>query len=167
MNRERWLLICAVVLFSGAGLYYFYPRFAGRGPAGKQTAARAAAEPVAQPVAPQAQQKAAPQSSTETGGLREVIDEKTPWGRNPFLTEEEVARGNRPGTELTVKSIIAGRPRSVATIDGRTVLVGEMVGEETVVEIRPDAVVLESEGRRRILRVREPSIVIDVKERRK
>ncbi|MGH7831549.1 MAG: hypothetical protein ACREP8_15385, partial [Candidatus Binatia bacterium] len=64
-------------------------------------------------------------------------------------------------------SIIAGRPRSVATIDGRTVLVGEMVGEETVVEIRPDAVVLESEGRRRILRVREPSIVIDVKERRK
>lgn len=167
MNRERSLLIGAIVLFCGSGLYYFYPRLAGQGLAGKRTATRTAAESVAQPVAPQARRAAAPQSSREAGGLREIVDEKTPWGRNPFLTEEEVARGSRPGTELTVKSIIAGRPRSVATIDGRTVLVGEMVGEETVVEIRPDAVVLESEGRRRILRVREPSIVIDVKERRK
>jgi len=163
MNRERWLLIGAVVIFFGSGLYY-YVRLGGKGLANKQRTTSVAPQPPAEPTAPR---QLAKESSPAGGTMREQIDEKTPWGRNPFLTEEEAERGNRPGTELAVKTIISGRPRSVATIDGRTVLVGEMVGEETVVEIRPDAVVLESEGRRRILRVREPSVTVEVKERRK
>jgi hypothetical protein len=163
MNRERWLLIGAVVIFFGSGLYY-YVRLGGKGLANKQRTTSVAPQPSAEPIAPQ---QLAQESSPAGRTVRGEIDDKTPWGRNPFLTEEEAERGSRPGTELAVKTIISGRPRSVATIDGRTVLVGEMVGEETVVEIRPDAVVLESEGRRRILRVREPSVTVEVKERRK
>lgn len=163
MNRERWLLIAAVVLFSGVGIYY-YLRPGRAGLAKRQETAGVAAKPSDQPPVPQ---PVASQSSPEVRTARGPLDEKTPWGRNPFLTEEEAERGRLPGTELTVKAIIAGRPKSVATIDGRTVLVGEMVGEEKVVEIRPDAVVLESEGRKRILRVREPSVTIEVKERQK
>jgi len=103
-----------------------------------------------------------------TGNKGEVLDDKTPWGRNPFLTAEEEA-GERPreGDGLQVKAIIMGWPKSVATIDGRTVAVGEKVGEETVQEIRSDAVVLERDGNRRILRVSEPSISIRVRDVKK
>lgn len=55
----------------------------------------------------------------------------------------------------------------MATVDGRTVVVGEKIGEETVIEIRPDGVVLERNRRKRVLRVREPSISVIVKEEKK
>lgn len=162
MNRERWLLIISIFFFSGLGIYYLWPGKVAV--LNREKTASVAAQELAQPPAPQ---RLAGQSFPGIRAIGDVLDEKTPWGRNPFLTEEEAERGRRPGTELMVKTIISGRPRSVATIDGRTVLVGEKVGEETVVEIRPDAVVLESEGRKRILRIREPSVPIEVKERRK
>ncbi len=78
------------------------------------------------------------------------------WGRNPFLTPDEEATGGRPGTKgLDVKTIIVGEDKSVATLGRYTVSVGEKIGEEKVVEIRRDAVVLERNGRRRILRAAE------------
>jgi len=78
------------------------------------------------------------------------------WGRNPFLTPEEEATGGRPGTKgLNIKTIIVGEDKSVATLGRYTVSVGESIGEEKVVEIRRDAVVLERNGRRRILRAAE------------
>jgi len=77
-------------------------------------------------------------------------------GRNPFLTPEEETTGGRPGTKgLEVKTIIVGDDRSVATLGRYTVSVGENIGAEKVVEIRRDAVVLERNGRRRILRAAE------------
>ena len=80
------------------------------------------------------------------------------WGRNPFLTPEEEAMGRRGGTQgQTIHAIITGRGRSVAALDGRMVSVGDSIGDEVVVEIRRDAVVLERNGRRRILRVQELS----------
>jgi len=83
-------------------------------------------------------------------------DEAVHWGRNPFLTPEEEATGGRPGTKgLDVKTIIVGEDKSVATLGRYTVSVGENIGEEKVVEIRRDAVVLERNGRRRILRAAE------------
>jgi len=42
-----------------------------------------------------------------------------------------------------------------------------MVGEETVREILPDAVVLEKDGRKRLVKVSEPNISIEVKEKKK
>jgi hypothetical protein len=44
------------------------------------------------------------------------------------------------------------------------VMVGERINEERVVEIRPDAVILEREGRKKILRVSDPTLSIAVKE---
>ena len=84
--------------------------------------------------------------------------ERDGWGRNPFLTPEEEAMGRRGGTQgQTIHAIITGRGRSVAALDGRMVSVGDSIGDEVVVEIRRDAVVLERNGRRRILRVQELS----------
>jgi len=48
-----------------------------------------------------------------------------------------------------------GEDKSVATLGRYTVSVGEKIGEEKVVGIRRNAVVLERNGRRRILRAVE------------
>jgi len=98
---------------------------------------------------------AAGESQPKLSGVRGT-DEAVHWGRNPFLTPEEEATGGRPGTKgLDVKTIIVGEDKSVATLGRYTVSVGENIGEEKVVEIRRDAVVLERNGRRRILRAAE------------
>ncbi|MFB3061678.1 MAG: hypothetical protein ACE10C_09945 [Candidatus Binatia bacterium] len=98
---------------------------------------------------------AAGETQPKLSGVRGT-DEAVHWGRNPFLTPEEEATGGRPGTKgLDVKTIIVGEDKSVATLGRYTVSVGENIGEEKVVEIRRDAVVLERNGRRRILRAAE------------
>lgn len=114
---------------------------------------------------PAAASPTVPQTSIQS----ETINEQSPWGRNPFLTEEEeAAKGkNRGGDGMQVKAIIVGQPKSVATIDGRTVTVGERIGEETVWEILPDAVVLERDGHKRTIKVSEPAVSVEVKERKK
>lgn len=166
MNRERRLLLISILIFTALGVYYLRPGWL------TQLSKKKITSTAAKPQPPQA----APQGITGKGlpevkVQSEVIDENTPWGRNPFLTEAEAARGNAPVTAgldgLKVKAIIMGRPKPVATIDGKTVAVGEKIGEETVVEIRQDSVVLEMEGSKRILRVSEPSISIEVKEGKK
>ncbi len=93
-----------------------------------------------------------PRGSNSPWGEKEV------WGRNPFLTPDEEAGGGRTGIRgPTIQAIITGRGRSVATLDGRMVSVGDPFGDEVVVEIRRDAVVLEINGRRRTLWVQELS----------
>jgi len=82
-----------------------------------------------------------------------AADERAQWGRNPFLTPEEEAAGGRPETSgLEIRAIIVGQHKSVASLGGRTVTVGEKIGEEKVLEIRHDVVVLERDGRRRVLK---------------
>ncbi len=162
MNRERWLLLISILLFVGVAVYYLRPGWVGL------LAGKKALTAVAKPSPP----RTAPQGATEPNLPQvtvqaETVDVSTPWGRNPFLTEEE-AKGRGQGSDgLQVKAIIVGKPKSVATIDGRTVAVGERIGEETVWEIRPDAVVLERDGHKRLLKVSEPTVSVEVKERKK
>ncbi|MCH8056152.1 MAG: hypothetical protein IH857_08400 [Deltaproteobacteria bacterium] len=161
MNRDRWLLLVSILIFVGLAGYYLRPGWVAM-LSRKKTASVAAKSSSPQPVL----RKVAGRSVAEVSVKKNVIDERTPWGRNPFLTEEEEARG-RDREDLQVRAIIVGRPEAVAILDGQAVVVGEKVGEETVWEIRPDAVVLERDGRKRMERVSEPSISIKVKERKK
>ncbi len=164
MNRERWLLIISVFIFVGLGIYYLRsaavaPRFKMKSPSG--AAKLLARRPILE--------GATAQGLPEVAGPDRVVVERTPWGRNPFLTEEEEAGAREPEREpeveeLKIKAIIVGPPRSVATLDRQAVLVGEMIGGETVLDIRQDAVVLEKGGRKRVLRIREPSISIQIKD---
>ncbi|MBI2998028.1 MAG: cbb3-type cytochrome c oxidase subunit 3 [Deltaproteobacteria bacterium] len=160
MNRERWLLLASFLMFVGVGVYYFRPgggvRSAGSSPAGVSQ------PPTFSPFTQEIRGESLPQASIKS----EVVEEQTPWGRNPFLTEKEEVegRGWKRDDGFQVKAIIVGQPRAVATLDGHTVVVGEKVGEETVWEIRPDAVVLEKDGRKRVLRIKEPSIAIEARE---
>jgi len=164
MNRERWLLVASLVMFIGVVVYYL-PSGWVTNLIGRKAITLSAKPSPPQPAPPGAADSTLPQVSVKV----EAVDAETPWGRNPFLTEaEEAAKGKSGGGEgLQVKAIIVGRPKSVATIDGRTVTVGEMVGEETVREIRPDAVMLEKDGRKRLVKISEPNVSIEVKEKKK
>ncbi|MFQ5542473.1 MAG: hypothetical protein ACE5E2_06540 [Candidatus Binatia bacterium] len=162
MNRERWLLLISVFIFVGLGIYYL--RSAAVATLFRKISPSGAAKLLARrPIL----EGTTAQGLPEITGPDRVVDERTPWGRNPFLTEEEEAKVTEPEPEveeLKIKAIIVGPPRSVATLDGRAVLVGEMIGGETVLDIRQDAVVLEKGGRKRVLRIREPSISIQIKD---
>lgn len=165
MNRDRWLLLISMLLFAGTAVYYLRPAWVGLVTT-KKPLTVAASPSTPSPAPPQG---AVTPNLPPVSVQSETVDERTPWGRSPFLTEEEeAAKGkNRGGDGLQVKTIIVGRPKSVATIDGRTITVGEKVGEETVSEIRSDAVVLERDGHKRFLKVNEPTVSIEVKEGKK
>jgi len=160
MNRDRWLLLISIIIFSGLVVYYFRPgwvRLVSKNGAASSVAARPA---VRQPAI-----EKVPVQGPPVVSVRGEVDVGTSWGRNPFLTEEEarVAGAER----LRVNTIIVGPPKPVAVVDGRAVMVGEKVGEERVVEIRPNAVILERDGRKKVLSVSEPAVSVAVKERKK
>jgi hypothetical protein len=92
------------------------------------------------------------------------------WGRNPFLTVEEINKLNQPDLPVAVETpapkpkaepqafpiyavtgIISGPQGKWAIIDGRMLRPGEQVGSETLKEVKDSAVVLEQEGRMREL----------------
>ncbi len=88
------------------------------------------------------------------------------WDRDPFFTAQEeqalrapkvasapVQRASAPLPSYTVKAVIISDSAKVATIDGRLVSEGEMLGEERVVEIQPDGVILERAGQRRRIEI--------------
>jgi len=162
MNRERWLLLVSILIFVGLAVHYSRPAwkafFTGKkAPSMASQRLMPTSQPALQAIS------VAGHADASAGG--ELIDETTPWERNPFLTEEEAAGPKaRPSERLQVKTIIVGWPKPVATIDGRTVIVGEKIGEETVVEIRSDSVVLERDGNKRVLEVSGPSVSIEVNE---
>lgn len=87
--------------------------------------------------------------------------EAAPWTRDPFFTaaeERELAAPKvvsapvpppAPLPSYTVKTILIAGTEKVATLGGQLVAEGDVIGEERVVEIRADAVVLERAGQRR------------------
>ena len=145
MKREWWYSLILVVAFVALGSYYLSKN---GGPKQSKRARGVLRPPLLTMDAPGDTQPIL----AKVRGTGEPVH----WGRNPFLTPEEEATGGRPGTKgLDVKTIIVGEDKSVATLGRYTVSVGEKIGEEKVVEIRRDAVVLERNGRRRILRAVE------------
>ena len=99
------------------------------------------------------------------------------WGRNPFLTPEEIASLRQgkirprsgPPEELPhweVNTILVSDSRRIAILGNPTVTVtvGEWIGEEKVLEINPDNVVLGRSGIRRVIKLKESSVPLVVKE---
>ena len=108
--------------------------------------------------------------------------DKVPWRRNPFLTREEMNSLQKKGASTVpsasgvislpvfpqweVKSIFTSGSSRIATVNDHIVKVGDFLGEEMILEIREDSVVLGSKGKGRVLRQRQSSILIKVEERR-
>jgi len=92
------------------------------------------------------------------------------WGRNPFLTTEEINKLNQPELPVVVETpvakpraeppslpiyavtgIISGDQGKWAIVDGRLIRPGERIGAETLKEVKDQGVVLEQNGRMREL----------------
>lgn len=89
------------------------------------------------------------------------LDQPPQWVRNPFASTlqpptPEVVSVETPEEEepdVVVSTILYSDARRLATVNGRIVREGDRVGPVTIVEIRPNAVVVESprRGRRTML----------------
>jgi len=157
MDRDKWLLLFSILIFTALGIYYL-PSWLGRSAQKRPASGEAAKLPARQPLA-QARPSA---SAAATRDQSELIDGRGPWGRNPFLTEAETS--GPQADNLKVKAIILGPPRAVAVVEGQTVQVGEKIAGETVAEIRADEVILERDGKRRSVRLGEPTVSIEIKD---
>lgn len=92
------------------------------------------------------------------------------WGRNPFLTLDEISKLNQPDQPVALETpvqkpvvepptlpsyavtgIISGNEGNWAIIDGRTLRPGSRLGSETVKEVKDRGVVLEHQGHLREL----------------
>jgi hypothetical protein len=136
-----------------------------------QAAGPAAVPPPATPIAPVEPlgEVAQPVSTSEA-----VQIPKKGWGRNPFLTLEEIAKLHEPAKpaepapvepQRTVLPnyvlsaiVIDGKGFSRAVIDSRILKVGDRIGMETVKEITPEAIVLEAEGKTRKIQLMSGSM---------
>jgi hypothetical protein len=106
------------------------------------------------------------------------------WGRNPFLTRDEILAANKqpepeivqvpieaappppeappPAPSYSVTAIIYGPNGSFAVVNSRVVQAGDRVGMEIVKEIKSGAVVLEYDGRTRELPLKRVGSEIQV-----
>lgn len=111
---------------------------------------------------PTASARSAPATPIPPEEIRQWRDRyATAWQRDPFFTapeeqalaapkgEKKTAAPPTPLPSYTVKAILISGAGKVATLNGQLVSEGEPIGEERVVEIRPDAVILERAGQRR------------------
>jgi hypothetical protein len=119
-----------------------------------------AANPAGQTTAGNAEQNSGPAPDIPAAG----------WGRNPFLTPEEITRLNQPEVPVAaeapppkpepqapglpaynVTGIISGDQGRWAIVDGRLLRPGEQIGTETVKEITDGGIVLQHDGQMRVL----------------
>jgi hypothetical protein len=136
-------------------------------------------KPGVAPGAAPAPQSAAASEDTNEGIKPEVVRGPAPqipesgWGRNPFLTVDEINRMNQPEPVAIVAppprpqpvappalpvyivtGIISGDQGKWAIVDGRLLRPGERIGNETLKEVKDRGVVLERGGQMRELPLR-------------
>lgn len=98
------------------------------------------------------------------------------WGREPFLTPEElrpvapVAKETAPKEEVplpTVSSILISEDQRVATINGRLYSVGELITGtgDRVIAITNEGVLLERTGVKHLLQLRQSPVQVKSREK--
>lgn len=161
-DRRRimlWALLVGSTLYTG---YTFISRRSAAPPVRPRTAAQApaaasaGAPPAAAAKAATAEAAPQPAPPLEEAALTAWRAKLGGGERDPFFTLAEIDAMNRPvvaqrpvaapppaPATYTVKLIIMQGSEGRALIDGRVVRAGDMIGDERVVEIVPDGVVLE------------------------
>lgn len=94
------------------------------------------------------------------------------WGREPFLTLEELRPPTPAAKEeveaaVTVNSVLLSEAQGVTIINGRTCCMGELVTEtgERVSGITKDGVLLEKAGLKRLIPLRQSKVQVTSRER--
>lgn len=175
MVRGKVILLAVGILVVGIGIRLW---LSWKASTPRPAAVSAPTAPAPQ-VAPQAEAPAlappAPKAERpEVAIPRKALEALSsgPWGRNPFLTPAEEAASQQlvakapeatPGfATLRVRAILISEGRKIATINGHVVTEGDWVGQERVLEIRPQAVVLQKGADRRTVELEFPTVPIHV-----
>jgi hypothetical protein len=90
-----------------------------------------------------------------------ALDRLPQWGRNPFASAQPPrpvqaavveAAAPEPEIDIVINAIFVSGDRRRARVNGETVTVGDRIGGSAIVEIQPNAIVVESPaaGRRTI-----------------
>jgi len=95
------------------------------------------------------------------------------WGRNPFLTREEIASLQKKETPLPstvfrespipqwkLKSIMISGSDKVAIINDYILTVGDYIGDEKILEINQASVVLGGKRGKTVIKLKQPLIPI-------
>jgi hypothetical protein len=165
VKLDKRHLIAALTLLVGSIIYnvWVFTRPArGTAPSGTPvvTFAEAPAPPGGAPAA------SGPLDPAQVKPLPDVELDRLPgWPRNPFanlqpqepVVVEAAAPILVPEADPVVATILYSTDRRLAMVDGRIVRVGDKVGDATIVDIVPNAVIIESPDRgRRSLTLRPP-----------
>lgn len=99
------------------------------------------------------------------------------WGRNPFLTVEEISLLQKKGALLPdprkillptweVQAVLISNSSKVVIVNDHILTIGDFLGDERILEIKEDGIVLGKNGKKRVIKQRQPFIPIEVKEKR-
>jgi hypothetical protein len=166
MKLGRRHLIGSLVLLAASVVYnvWIFTGASDRPAGGGDTPA-----PVEAPLAgPPADEGVRPLDPAQVAALPEVgLDRAPVWPRDPFANPrrrapEVVVAAPEPVAEVdpVVASILYAADRRFAMINGRIVRIGDQVGSAVVVDILPNAVVIESAAQgRRTVDLRTPRTV--------
>lgn len=182
MNRQKILLgVLGVLLVIVAFVNYRYffggktpvrtetsppPRRGGKAPAATQKEKGVKAEPV---FTSAVKFKPIPVDAS----LLEDRLARGEWGREPFLTPEELlpppeeTKPPEPEIPITVNSILISKDQKVAIINGSLYSIGELVTGtgHRVIDIKEGSVLLEKEGITRQVPMRQATIEIKSREK--
>ena len=149
MKLDRRHMIASVILLVGSVIYNIWVFTRPSTSGGRATAPIDAAFP-SDDLPPAT--AAAPQASPTSGAsLPDVAIDRLPtWPRDPFSDLQAppdvvaVAAPPAPEPDPVVASILYSEARRFATINGRITRIGDQVGSYTLIDILPNAVVIES-----------------------
>ncbi len=159
------LILCIVLLLIAGYIHFFTGKKKSKGPVPPTPPTQAQTQPAKpQPAAqPAQQQPQAPQAPGQSGtaAARPQFDKlAVGWASDPFmLPVVRGKRGREDGTAVRLAAILERGGDRVAVIDRDVVRKGDMIGDEKVVEIGRDKVVLARGAVRRTLTLADPDAV--------
>ena len=179
MNTAKLIGLLLISFIATGSVVYQLRNRKPKAPAVVTSASGAASLPAPAISAPAPQTASAPAAETAPvsgttlePAARPVNLPQSGWGRNPFLTTEEIDRMNAPPPanvaetpvqrppveaalpDYALTGIVTGRQGSFAIVDGRTLQPGDRIGPEIVKEIKERGVVLDRDGQLRELRLK-------------
>lgn len=169
MDKRNGLLIILIAALIATGIYNFY-HFSGS--RSKARSVSVASRPKLAATARKIDrnpEKPIQKVSLKASPQNLLLALPEGWGRNPFLTPDEIkqiqeaknssyekdSEPARPLPHYVVTSIIISGAKKVAVIDGKIVSPGDTIGREIVKKISTEGVVLATKGNLRTIKLRQ------------
>jgi hypothetical protein len=168
MNKEQKRLLILLAILLSAVIYWLYDRQKGSYRMPKKTP-QVVVKPIGMPLTSHVATQRA--SANEPVSAPEVKVVRI-WGRDPFqppdgieivkktLAAEQTTQEQSVETTTVVTCIFIKGSQKIATIGDKNCCEGDLVGDEKVVEILPDRVILEKGKARREILLEDETISV-------